>query len=137
MLRDSEKLIKEAAFLRVEATSTALLLLQSNKRFKMETDSKERKQRNWNTFLTVFIAVTFTVALLEGVGLILFYSHFQSENTALENKILGLEERVLALGLDSTSTEGGKLGAGSDGGGGGYPLVKGEFWISLVHDGII
>ena len=83
----------------------------------METDSKERKQRNWNTFLTVFIAVTFTVALLEGVGLILFYSHFQSENTALENKILGLEERVLALGLDSTSTEGGKLGAGSDGGG--------------------
>lgn len=82
----------------------------------MEIESKERKQRNWNTFLTAFIAVTFTVALLEGVGLILFYSHFQSENTALETKILSLEERVLALGLDSTSADGGKFGAGNEGG---------------------
>ena len=74
----------------------------------MELDSKERKQKNCNTFLTAFVAVTFTVALLEGVGLIVFYSHFQSTNTALEARITGLEQKVLALGLDgTTSGEGG------------------------------
>ena len=76
----------------------------------MEQDSKERKQKNCNAFLTAFVAVTFTVALLEGVGLAIFYSHFQSTNTALEARISGLEHNLITLGLDSTTagTEGGE-----------------------------
>lgn len=78
----------------------------------MELDSKERKQKNCNTFLTAFVAVTFTLALLEGVGLIIFYSHFQSTDTALEARISGLEQSILALGRDSaTGTEGGEVTA--------------------------
>ena len=57
----------------------------------MEFESKERKQRHYNTFLTAFVAVTFTVALLEGAGLIIFYTHFQAENAALETRIATLE----------------------------------------------
>lgn len=71
----------------------------------MELDSKERKQRNCNTFLTTFVAVTFTVALLQGVGLVIFYTHFQSANAALEARVTVLEERILA----KSSSEGGTL----------------------------
>lgn len=77
----------------------------------MELDRKERKQRNYNTFLTAFVAVTFTVALLEGVGLIISYAHFQNANTriaVLESQILDIQARVLALEvspLDSSPGE--------------------------------
>ena len=63
----------------------------------MELESKDRKQRNYNTFLTVFVAVTFTVALLQGVGLVIFYSHFQAANNALEARIVAVEARELAV----------------------------------------
>ena len=69
----------------------------SNKQFMMERESKERKQRNYNTFLTAFVAVTFTVALLEGVGLVVSYAHFQNENLDLETRIAALEMRVLGV----------------------------------------
>ena len=63
----------------------------------MELERKDRKQRNYNTFLTAFVAVTFTVALLQGVGLLFFYSHFQVANTALEARIAAVEARELAV----------------------------------------
>ena len=63
----------------------------TDKQVLMEFESKERKQRHYNTFLTAFVAVTFTVALLEGAGLIIFYTHFQAENAALETRIATLE----------------------------------------------
>ena len=77
------------------------------KQFTMEPDSKERKQRNCNTFLTTFVAVTFTVALLQGAGIVIFYTHFQNANTALEARVTVLEETILALNQKS-STDGGK-----------------------------
>ena len=79
------------------ATSTACSVTYSNKQFTMELESKDRKQRNYNTFLTVFVAVTFTVALLQGVGLIFFYTHFQAANNALEARITAVEARELAV----------------------------------------
>lgn len=69
----------------------------SNKQFRMERESKERKQRNYNTFLTAFVAVTFTVALLEGVGLAVSYAHFKNENLDLETRIAAIEMRVLSV----------------------------------------
>ena len=66
----------------------------------MELNSKEQKQRNWNTFLMVFVAVTFTLALLEGVGLVVSYAHFQNVNTEIANvntRIAVLESQVLSL----------------------------------------
>ena len=63
----------------------------------MELESKDRKQRNYNTFLTVFVAVTFTVALLQGVGLVIFYTHFQAANNALEARVAAVEARELAV----------------------------------------
>ena len=88
----------------VAATSTACSVPYSNKHFTMEFESKERKQRSYNTFLTAFVAVAFTVALLEGVGLIFFYTHFQSTNTALETRIAAIEARELAVsGLEVSS----------------------------------
>ena len=66
----------------------------------MELDSKEQKQRNCNAFLTAFVAITFTVALLEGAGLIFSYAHFQNANTriaVLESQVLEVQARVSAL----------------------------------------
>ena len=60
-------------------------------------ESRDRKQRNYNTFLTAFVAVTFTVALLQGVGFVIFYAHFQTANIALEARIAAVEARELAV----------------------------------------
>ena len=75
----------------------SLLGSLSKKQLRMEFESKDRKQRNYNTFLTAFVAVTFTLALLQGVGLVIFYSHFQVANTALEARIAAVEARELAV----------------------------------------
>ena len=77
----------------------------TDKQVLMEFESKDRKQRHWNTFLTAFVAVTFTVALLEGAGLIIFYTHFQAENAALETRIATLETRELAPNTVEMVTE--------------------------------
>ena len=70
----------------------------------MEIESKDRKQRNYNTFLTASTAVNFTVALLLGVGLVIFYAHFQATNIALEARIAAIEARELAAaGLEVAS----------------------------------
>ena len=70
----------------------------------MEIESKDRKQRNYNTFLTASTAVNFTVALLLGVGLVIFYAHFQATNIALEARIAAIEARELAAaGLEVPS----------------------------------
>ena len=75
----------------------------SKKQLRMEIESKDllesrdRKQRNYNTFLTAFVAVTFTVALLQGVGFVIFYAHFQTANIALEARIAAVEARELAV----------------------------------------
>ena len=74
----------------------------------MEFESKERKQRHYNTFLTAFVAVTFTVALLEGAGLIIFYTHFQAETAGLETRIATLEARELAAKTVEMATESSK-----------------------------
>ena len=93
------------------ATSTACLVPYSNKCFTMELDSKERKQRNWNTFLTVFVSVTFTLALLEGAGLIVSYAYIQNSNNriaVLESRVLGVRSRVMTLEVPSTDGSPGK-----------------------------
>ena len=72
----------------------------------MELESKERKQRNYNTFLVAFVAVTFTVALLEGVGLIVFYAHFQNANTAIADEMQELGARVSTLEVPSVGSTG-------------------------------
>ena len=87
------------------ATSTACSVTYSNKQFTMELESKDRKQRNYNTFLTVFVAVTFTVALLQGVGLVIFYSHFQAANNALEARITAFEAGEPAVPASSNTGE--------------------------------
>ena len=70
----------------------------------MEIESKDRKQRNYNTFFTASTAVNFTVALLLGVGLVIFYAHFQATNIALEARIAAIEARELAAaGLEVAS----------------------------------
>ena len=71
-------------------TSTACLVPYSTKQFTMEPNSKERKQRNCNTFLMVFVAVTFTLALLEGAGLVISYTSI----AVLESCVLGLRSGV-------------------------------------------
>ena len=71
----------------------------------MELDSRERKQRHYNTFLTAFVAVTFTVAILEGAGLILFYTHFQGANAVMEARIAAIEARELAASTVEMVTE--------------------------------
>ena len=63
----------------------------------MELKSKDRKKRNYKTFLTASTAVNFTVALLLGVGLVIFY-------TSLEARIAAIEARELAAaGLEVAS----------------------------------
>ena len=96
----------------VAATSTARFVPYSSKCFTMELDRKEQKQRNYyNTFLTAFVIVTFTLALLEGAGLIFSYAHFQNANTriaVLESQVLEVQARVSALEvlpLDSSQGE--------------------------------
>ena len=72
----------------------------------MEFDSKEQKQRSYITFLTAFVAVTFTVALLEGAGLIVFYAHFQNANSAVETRIAAIEMRVLGVSTLEVPSDG-------------------------------
>ncbi len=82
----------------------SLLGSLSKKQLRMEIESKDRKQRNYNTFLTASTAVNFTVALLLGVGLVIFYAHFQATNIALEARIAAIEARELAAaGLEVAS----------------------------------
>ena len=70
----------------------------------MELESKDRKQRKYNTFLTASTAVNFTVAVMLGVGLVIFYAHFQATNIALEARIAAIEARDLAAaGLEVAS----------------------------------
>ena len=70
----------------------------------MEIESKDRKQRNYNTFLTASTAVSLTVALLLGAALVIFYAHFQATNAALEARIAAIEARELAAaGLEVAS----------------------------------
>ena len=81
-----------------------LLGILSKKQLRMEIESKDRKQRNYNTFLTASTAVNFTVALLLGVGLVIFYAHFQATNNTLEARIAAIEARELAAaGLEVAS----------------------------------
>lgn len=83
-----------------------LFIIMTDKQVLMEFESKERKQRHYNTFLTAFVAVTFTVALLEGAGLIIFYTHFQGANVALEARIAAIEARELAVSTVELRTAG-------------------------------
>lgn len=89
-----------------QLSSLSCSLQMTDKQVLMEFESKERKQRSYNTFLTVFVAVTFTVALLEGAGIVLFYSHFQGANIALEARIAAIEARELAVPTVELATEG-------------------------------
>ena len=76
----------------------------SKKQLRMELKSKDRKKRNYKTFLTASTAVNFTVALLLGVGLVIFYAHFQATNNTLEARIAAIEARELAAaGLEVAS----------------------------------
>ena len=69
----------------------------SKKQLRMEIESKDRKKRNYKMFLTASTAVNFTVALLLGVGLVIFY-------TSLEARIAAIEARELAAaGLEVAS----------------------------------
>ena len=55
--------------------------------------------------LMVFVAVAFTLALLEGAGLVISYVHFQNVNTrmaVLESHVLGMQSGVSTLEVSST-----------------------------------
>ena len=69
----------------------------SKKQLRMELESKDRKKRNYKTFLTAFTTVNFTVTLLLGVVLVIFY-------TSLETRITAIEAREMAAaGLEVAS----------------------------------
>jgi hypothetical protein len=64
---------------------------------------EKRKGCSFSTgILAVFTAVTFTVALLEGAGLVVFWTHFQSSEMALQSQIQGLNNKVLELSGESS-----------------------------------
>ena len=61
---------------------------------KMETEKRESRLLS-QPILMVFIAVTFTVALLEGVGLILVWTHFSNTEMRLDSRISAVESKIL------------------------------------------
>ena len=64
----------------------------------------ERKQKGCSLstgFLAAFTAVTFTLALLEGAGLVIFWTHFQSTEMVLQGRIDALNSQVLELTGDN------------------------------------
>ena len=75
---------------------------------KMETEKRESRLLS-QPILMVFIAVTFTVALLEGVGLILVWTHFSNTEMRLDSRISAVEIKILEQG---TVTEGPTQGTG-------------------------
>ena len=61
---------------------------------KMESERRERFCLS-RPLLLGFIAVTFTVAMLEGVGFIVAWTHFEGEGNALDVRIRQVEDKLI------------------------------------------
>ena len=78
----------------------------SKKQLRMELESKDRKKRNYKTFLTAFTTVNFTVTLLLGVVLVIFYTSLETRITAIEARELAAAGLEVASDTDTGETPG-------------------------------